>query len=286
MSLRREEYLVWQDSEVRVDGSRASCQLRRGEAAIDTLDSVEDSKGASGERGRLTVTTLRLLWVSHANPGHNVSIGWDAMAAGRAGVAVRSAQSRLRGSLQALVVAATHGGAKFDFLFTSLVKASPRLFATAQAVHKAYETSRAYRTLRLRGAIIRPEDRAVVLLPRERVFTQLDGVWNLANDSGNLGACTVTSQRFVWRANLTENFNVSIPYLIMVRGVVARAVVCVFGGWRVAHGLGSCRLPSLPPHTPSNTLAHALDRAPSPPPHTHTLRPRSALSTTASLGPR
>ena len=221
MSLRREDYTVWQDSEVRIDGSRASCQLRRGEAAIDALDSVEDSKGASGERGRLTVTTLRLLWVSHANPGHNVSIGWDAMAAGRAGLAVRSAQSRLRGSLQALVVAAAHEGAKFDFLFTSLVKASPRLFATAQAVHKAYETSRAYRALRLRGAIIRPEDRSVVLLPRERVFTQLDGVWNLANDSGNLGACTVTSQRFVWRANLTENFNVSIPYLIMVSVAVA-----------------------------------------------------------------
>ena len=82
---------------------------------------------------------------------------------------------------------------------------------------RAYETSRAYRTLRLRGAIIRPDDRSVVLLPRERVFTQLDGVWNLANDAGNLGAMTVTSQRVVWRATLTENFNVSIPYMIIVR---------------------------------------------------------------------
>ena len=218
MALRREDYQVWQDSEVRIDASKSSCALRRGEHVIDTLDSVEDSKGASGERGRLTVTTLRLLWVSHSAPSHNVSIGWDCMAAGSAGVAVRSAQSRLRGSLQALVVAATCAGARYDFLFTSLVKASPRLFATAQAVHKAYETSRAYRSLRLRGAIIRPDDRSVVLLPRERVFTQLDGVWNLANDSGNVGACTVTSQRFVWRASLTENFNVSIPFLIMVRG--------------------------------------------------------------------
>jgi hypothetical protein len=42
-------------------------------------------------------------------------------------------------------------------------------------------------------------------------------VWNLANDAGNLGAMTVTSQRVVWRATLTENFNVSIPYIIIVR---------------------------------------------------------------------
>jgi Bardet-Biedl syndrome 5 protein len=227
-SLRKEDYVIWQDSEVRVDCSKSSCALRRGEVLIDSLDSVEDSKGASGERGRLMVTNLRLLWVCHASPSHNVSIGWECMAAGRSGVAVKSAHSRLRGSLQALVVCATFEASRYDFIFTSLVRASPRLFATAQAVHKAFETSRAYRTLRLRGAIIRPEDKAVVLLPRERVFTQLEGVWNLANESGNLGACTVTNQRFVWRATLTENFNVSIPYLIMVRvcwrGKAARCV--------------------------------------------------------------
>jgi Bardet-Biedl syndrome 5 protein len=71
--------------------------------------------------------------------------------------------------------------------------------------------------VKLRGAIIRPDDRNVVLLPRERVFSQLDGVWNLANDAGNLGAATITSVRFVWRATLTENFNVSIPYTAMTR---------------------------------------------------------------------
>jgi len=79
-----------------------------------------------------------------------------------------------------------------------------------------------YRQLKLRGAIVRLEDRSVVLLPREKVFVQLDGVWNLANDAGNLGAITVTSQRFLWRAQLTENYNVSLPYFVLERvGVVA-----------------------------------------------------------------
>jgi Bardet-Biedl syndrome 5 protein len=134
--LAKADFLIWQDTEIRVDTSRAHCALRRGESVIDFLDSVEDSKGASGDRGRLSVTNLRLLWVSHGNAARNVSVGWDCMAAGRAGVAVKSAQSRLRGNLQALVVSAAFGGTKFDFIFTSLVKASPRLFATALAVYK------------------------------------------------------------------------------------------------------------------------------------------------------
>lgn len=215
--LRRDEYDIWQYGELRVDLKKSQTGLRRGESVIDKLDSVEDSKSGSGERGCLMVTNLRLLWVSHAKPWRNVSIGWECMAPGKAGVAVKNAQSRLRGNLQALVINATFASSKFDFIFTSLVKASPRLFTTAISVFRAFETSRAYRNLRLRGAIIRPEDRSVVLLPRERVFSIEDGVWNLANDAGNLGAATVTSHRFVWRATLTENFNVSIPYGIMVR---------------------------------------------------------------------
>jgi hypothetical protein len=42
-------------------------------------------------------------------------------------------------------------------------------------------------------------------------------VWNLSSDQGNLGTFFVTNVRLVWHANLAENFNVSIPYLQMVR---------------------------------------------------------------------
>ena len=285
MSLKPSEYTLWEDVEVRVDEPKASLGLRRGERVLDSLNSVEDSKGNSGDRGALSVTNLRLLWVSHANPRRNMSVGWGALAPGREGLAIRAAQSRLRGSLQALVVKASFQGTRFDFIFTSLVKASPRLFSVAQDTYRcagrrarraalpaprkkrarapltphppahppsslgppprsAYETSRLYRSVKLRGAIVNPEDRSVVLLPRERVFSQTDGVWNLANDAGNLGSATVTSARFVWRATLTENFNVSIPYVSMTRvgvsqqgkfgltlviGTAARDGGCLFG---------------------------------------------------------
>lgn len=66
----------------------------------------------------------------------NLSVGLAALAPGRSGLCVKTTVTRLRGSLQALHVSCTYSGAKFEFIFTSLVKVSPRLFATAQAVHR------------------------------------------------------------------------------------------------------------------------------------------------------
>jgi len=98
-------------------------------------------------------------------------------------------------------------------VFTNLVKNSPRLFTTVQAVHRSYETSKLFRDLKLRGAIIK--DKQLQILPQEHVFNKVVGVWNLSSDQGNLGTFFVTNVRVVWHANLAENFNVSIPYLQM-----------------------------------------------------------------------
>ena len=80
-----------------------------------------------------------------------------------------------------------------------------------QAVHRAYETTKLYRDLKLRGAIIREKE--LLLLPLEQVVTKTSGVWNLSSDQGNLGTFYISNVRVVWFANLAENFNVSIPFL-------------------------------------------------------------------------
>lgn len=80
---------------------------------------------------------------------------------------------------------------------------------------RAYETSKLYRDLKLRGAVVR--DRELVQLPKEKIFSRVDGVWNLSSDQGNLGSFFVTNIRVVWHAQLAENFNVSMPYIQMVR---------------------------------------------------------------------
>ena len=82
-------------------------------------------------------------------------------------------------------------GTRFEFIFTSLVKNSPRLFTTIQAVFKSYESTKLYRDLKLRGAII--GDKELCLLPRENIYEKYNGIWNLSSDQGNLGTFIITN---------------------------------------------------------------------------------------------
>lgn len=201
-----EDY-VWQDREIRFDVPFAQLKPRRGEQEIDSINSVEDTKGNNGEKGALSITNLRLIWCSHKDPKTNLTIGLNCVIS----LSIRTANSRLRGNVQGLYVMTKFNNSRFEFIFTSLVKNSPRLFTTVQAVYKAYETTKLYRDLKLRGAIIK--DKQLILLPEEDVYNKIEGVWNLSSDQGNLGTFFITNVRMVWHANLAENFNVSIPYL-------------------------------------------------------------------------
>lgn len=200
---------VWHDREIRFDVATSALEYRRGEVEIDSINSVEDTKGNNGARGSLIITNLRLIWCSHRSSRTNLSIGYSCVLS----VTIRTANSKLRGNTQALYLMTKYNNARFEFIFTSLVRASPRLFTTVQAVFRAYETSKLYRDLKLRGAIIK--DKGLIMLPDEQVYTKVNGVWNLSSDQGNLGTFFITNVRLVWHANLAENFNVSMPYLQM-----------------------------------------------------------------------
>lgn len=198
---------VWQDRTINFDVPFNRLRPRRGEVEIDSINSVEDTKGNNGEKGALSVTNLRLIWVCQKNPRTNLSIGFNCIIS----LNIDNAKSKLRGQTRALKVMTKFKQARFEFIFTSLVAGSPRLFSTIQAVVRSYETTKLYRDLKLRGAIIK--DKQLLLLPDEDVFSRVEGAWNLSSDQGNLGTFFVTNVRLVWHANLAENFNVSIPYL-------------------------------------------------------------------------
>lgn len=198
--------LVWQDRELKFDSNPSALACRKGEKIIDSINSVEDTKGNNGARGSLIVTNLRIMWVAHSNSFINLSVGLNTIVT----VNIRKAKSKLRGHTQALCVLAKFNS-RFEFIFTSLVKNSPRLFTTVQAVMRAYETSKLYRDLKLRGSVIREGE--LIVLPMEEVFSRVHGVWNLSSDQGNLGTFYITSVRMVWHANLASNFNVSLPYM-------------------------------------------------------------------------
>lgn len=72
---------------------------------------------------------------------------------------------------QALYVLTKFNGSRFEFIFTNLVRNSPRLFTTIQAVFRAYDTTKLYRDLKLRGAII--QDKQLKLLPQEQTYNQV-----------------------------------------------------------------------------------------------------------------
>lgn len=206
---------LWQDREIRFDADPKLLRMRAGENAIDTLASVEDTKGNNGERGSLLVTNLRIIWQSHRAARTNLSIGMSCVQS----LAIRTTQSKLKGTAQALFIMTIFNGSRFEFIFTSLIAGSPRLFTSVQAVFRAYESSRMYRDVKLRGAVLREKE--LLQLPGERIFRRVEGAWNLSSDAGNLGVLFVTNVRIVWHASLADNFNVSLP-LVQVKEVYTR----------------------------------------------------------------
>ncbi|KAF3694883.1 Bardet-Biedl syndrome 5 protein -like protein [Channa argus] len=133
-------------------------------------------------------------------------------------ITTRTANSKLRGQTEALYILTKSNNTRFEFIFTNVVPGSPRLFTSVIAVHRAYETSKMYRDLKLRAALI--QNKQLRLLPREQVYDKINGVWNLSSDQGNLGTFFITNVRIVWHANMNESFNVSIPYLQISGGYV------------------------------------------------------------------
>ena len=62
---------IWQDREIIFDGRGNQMDLRRGEVMIDSINSVEDTKGNNGERGSMIVTNLRLLQLLYLLSSHH-----------------------------------------------------------------------------------------------------------------------------------------------------------------------------------------------------------------------
>ncbi|XP_031410070.1 Bardet-Biedl syndrome 5 protein isoform X2 [Meleagris gallopavo] len=238
--------VLWEDRDVRFDISPQQMKMRSGEVLIDCLESIEDTKGNNGDRGqwktnrdcpagissfssswqeegilwccktrgRLLVTNLRIIWRSLSLPRVNLSVGYNCII----NITTRTANSKLRGQTEALYILTKCNNTRFEFIFTNVVPGSPRLFTSVIAVHRAYETSKMYRDLKLRSALI--QNKQLRLLPQEQIYDKINGVWNLSSDQGNLGTFFITNVRIVWHANMNDSFNVSIPYLQISGGYV------------------------------------------------------------------
>lgn len=201
---------VWQ--EVRFDSPNAFLEARRGEVTLEALDQVEDTKGNNGVVGELTLTNLRIIWVNKKVRRTNISVGLGNITS----LSVLPANSRLKGSCSSLYVLTRLNQQRFEFIFTALADTSSSLPSMAMALLAAFDASRPYRELKLRGALL--VDNELQLLPREVAYSRVNGVWNLSSEAGNLGTFYITNCRVVWFSSMSNAFNVSIP-LLQVKAV-------------------------------------------------------------------
>eukprot|EP00906_Rhabdomonas_costata_P036240 RCo050880 len=156
-----------EDSEILFDMSAEKFELRRGEFEIRSIDNIEDTRGHSGQKGRLLVTNLRIIWSSQKNPRDNTSIGHNCVTS----IDIRKTYSRLRGQTEAVFVDTQFNSSTFEFIYTDLehiVSTSTRLFTTVQAVHRCYDSSRMYRDVKMRDEAITRE-KELIVLPKEQV---------------------------------------------------------------------------------------------------------------------
>lgn len=102
---------------------------------------------------------------------------------------------------------------RFEFIFTDYGHNSEH-FSPIFEIYKSYQSTSLYRELKLRGTIL--TEGQLNILPQEQVYKNLNGVYNLSSDQGNLGCFVVTNIRLVWFADSNESFNISLPYMQMV----------------------------------------------------------------------
>jgi Bardet-Biedl syndrome 5 protein len=203
---QEQETLLWRDSFLIPYSDLA---LRPGEVLIDRLEHVEDTKGNNGERGKLSVTNLRIMWESMQKTRVNLSVGYMQIHH----LYIRRTNSKLAGQTEALYVLTKQASHQYEFIFTHLVPGSPRLFSTVQAVYRSYQTTKGYREIKVRAAIL--ANKQLRLLPLEEVYDKIHGVFNVSNDQGSPGILMITNVRVVWYAEMNDYHNVSIPYLQM-----------------------------------------------------------------------
>ncbi|KAG5323689.1 BBS5 protein, partial [Pseudoatta argentina] len=149
-------------------------QLRPGELTVDKLDMIEDTKGNTGDLGRLIVTNLRIIWHSLSLPRINLSIGYNTFIT----VNTKILHTVHDVYIQALHILTSFRNSRYEFIFTNHDTKSTRHYTSVIGVHRAYVSSKIYREIKLRSGIIR--ENRLVLLPQEKVHSSVKDVWNLS----------------------------------------------------------------------------------------------------------
>lgn len=153
----------------------------------------------------MTITALRIIWKSDVKSRINLSIGLSTVTQ----ITCKQLHSKLRGRYSALDLMTKSNGTRYEFIYTHFVAMDPStaaskdtlskvpsdcqvLIKTISSVCKAYSSTKLFRDLKLRSAIIN-STHELKALPGEQIYSKFNGVWNLSSDQGNLGTFILTS---------------------------------------------------------------------------------------------
>ena len=156
---------LWEDRSVKFDVPTSALKLRPGEMKIEQVDDVEDTKGNNGDKGKLIVTNLRLVWIHDSNQRINLSVGYYNFV----NTSMINIESKLKGSTESLKILTRYSKTKYEFIFSNLVRDMPWLHGLIKNVVRAYDTSRLYRDIKLKGPIL--DNGQLRMLPKEEVRT-------------------------------------------------------------------------------------------------------------------
>jgi len=120
-----------------------------------------------------------------------LSVGYDCIT----NIEIKQTKSKLRGNVQALYLRTRFRDTRYEFIYTSLIENSPRLFTSFQSTLRSYDSTKLFRDFKIRGAII--QDKELILLPSEQVYHKYSGVWNITTEQGNLGTMYISNIRVV-----------------------------------------------------------------------------------------
>jgi Bardet-Biedl syndrome 5 protein len=201
-----EELYIWHDREVRFDVPKNQLALRIGEKALDMIPNIEDSKGNNGDVGTLMFTNLRLIWYCQENIKINLSLGYDCVITSD----IKTTTSKVAGETKGIYIKCKFNNNRFEFVFNALTN-TPQMFTSFQAIYRAYDSSRLYRDMKIKGFLT--QDKNLMTLPQEKIINRLITVASVNNDQAVNGTYYITNVRLVWYSNSVDNFNVSIPWI-------------------------------------------------------------------------
>ena len=197
-----------QSLKIRLNANPGEIFLLPGETKITVVLLVIVNKFYRKLTGTLTITNIRVIWQSQNDKNINIIIPIKYIEYFEEAPSV-ILNHKQRSEIH---IRTKEGSEKNVFMF-SLRKPIKKTISLLYKVIQNFNTSTLLREMSLRSAII--SNQRLDLLQTEYVLKSFEGLVNIIKRTGKVGVGILTNLRFVWYSTIVENFNISVPLIII-----------------------------------------------------------------------